>query len=51
MMKTLLMLAGYTAYQARCVAPALWLLLIGAAVSCGGAVLDGFHAARKEGAR
>lgn len=50
-MKTLLMLAGYTAYQAQCVAPVLWLLLIGAAMSCGGAALDGCHAAGKEGAR
>lgn len=51
MMETLLMLAGYTAYQAQCVAPVLWLLLIGAVMSCGGAVLDGFHTAGKEWAR
>ncbi|MGN0663398.1 MAG: hypothetical protein ACI4LE_09645 [Faecalibacterium sp.] len=49
MMKTLLMLAGYTAYQAQCVAPVLWLLLIGAAASCGGAALDSLHAAGKDG--
>ena len=31
-MKNLLMLFGYTAYQAECIAPMVWLFVIGAVV-------------------
>lgn len=31
-MKSLLMLFGYTAYQAGCIAPMMWLFVIGAVV-------------------
>lgn len=29
-MKSLLMLFGYSAYQARCIAPMMWVFVIGA---------------------
>ena len=40
-MKALLMLAGYSAYQASCLAPVLWILVVAAALYVVAGALEG----------
>ncbi len=46
-MKSLLMLAGYTAYQAECLSPFLWIFFAGFMIYVFGQVWDQIHESKK----